>query len=181
MKSMRKLKLQELNRLTEEEIKNVRKIPIQIWLDNIRSGHNVGSAFRTADAFRIEGVVLSGFSPCPPHREILKTALGADQSVSWEYAEDPIEQLTSLKKDGFKIYAVEQTDQSILLQNFRRNTNEKIVLIFGNEVNGVSDQLLEHCDGSIEIPQFGTKHSFNISVSVGIVLWELSKGYPYEP
>ncbi|NNE29130.1 MAG: RNA methyltransferase [Saprospiraceae bacterium] len=177
---MRKLKLQELNRLSEEQVKNAPKVPILLWLDNIRSGHNVGAAFRTGDAFRIEGLILSGFTPCPPHREILKTALGADQSVDWHQADDPISELKKWKGKGYKIYAVEQTDQSIPLNEFQIPDKTGMILIFGNEVKGVSEELLELCDSSIEIPQYGAKHSFNVSVSIGIVLWEFCRAYRYK-
>lgn len=170
---MRKLKLQELNRLSEAEYKSAPKVPIKLWLDNIRSGHNVGSAFRTGDAFRIEEVLLSGITPKPPHREILKTALGADQSLDWSYIENIGEYFKEAKANGYSIYAVEQTDQPIWLQDFKSKSDQKLILIFGNEVKGVSEELLAQVDGCIEIPQHGTKHSFNVSVSMGIVLWEI--------
>jgi len=175
---MRKLKLLELNRIDEDEFKSSAKAPIKIILDNIRSGHNVGSAFRTADAFRIDEVVLGGITPTPPHREILKTALGADESVTWRHGE-ALEFINEFKKEGYKIYAVEQTDSSTMLQKFQFDNNDKIALIFGNEVKGVDSKLLEHCDGCLEIPQHGTKHSFNVSVSMGIVLWELCRNRAY--
>lgn len=174
---MRKLKLQELKRISEAEFKAAPKVPVKLWLDNIRSGHNVGSAFRTADAFRIEEVLLSGITPKPPHREILKTALGADQSLDWSAIDNIAEYCTAAKAQGYTIYAVEQTDEPIFLQNFKAEKNQKLILIFGNEVKGVSNELLEHVDGCIEIPQHGTKHSFNVSVSMGIVLWEICKNY----
>jgi len=172
---MRKLKLQELNRISEAEFKSAPKVPVKIWLDNIRSGHNVGAAFRTADAFRIEEVLLSGISPKPPHREILKTALGADQSMEWSYVENLKDYCTAAKENGYTIYAVEQTDKPIWLQDLQPEADEKLILIFGNEVKGVSDELLALVDGSVEIPQHGTKHSFNVSVSIGIVLWQVCK------
>lgn len=170
---MRKLKLQELNRISEEEYAEAAKLPVKILLDNIRSGHNVGSAFRTADAFRIEEVLLSGISQQPPHREILKTALGADRSVKWTYLENVVAQLQEAKLAGYTLYAVEQTSKPLWLQDLNIEANQKMILVFGNEVKGVSDEVLALCDASIEIPQYGTKHSFNVSVSIGIVLWEV--------
>lgn len=175
---MRKLKLNELNRIDEKAFKSATKAPIKMILDNIRSGHNVGSAFRTADAFRLDEVLLCGITPKPPHREILKTALGADESMAWRSG-DAKQFIEEFKKDGYKIYAVEQTDSPILLQSFLCNSTDKIALIFGNEVKGVDSKLLPYVDGSIEIPQHGTKHSFNVSVSMGIVLWELCRKRDY--
>lgn len=177
---MRKLKLMELNRISENEFKSAPKVPVKLWLDNIRSGHNVGSAFRTADAFRIEEVLLSGITPSPPHREILKTALGADQSVDWSTVENIVQYCQEAKTEGYEIYAVEQTDQPIFLQNFHPQKDQKLILIFGNEVKGVSNELLEQVDACIEIPQHGTKHSFNVSVSMGIVLWEICRKYDFQ-
>lgn len=141
-------------------------------LDNIRSGLNVGSAFRTADAFALEKIFLCGITATPPHREILKTAIGATESVAWEAAEEVVDVVQRLKAEGYTIYAVEQTDVSIPLQQIRRNHGEKLALIFGNEVRGVQQAALPLVDGAIEIPQFGTKHSLNISVCLGIVVWE---------
>ena len=175
---MRKLKLNELNRIDETEFKSATKAPIKLILDNIRSGHNVGSAFRTADAFRIDEVLLAGITPTPPHREILKTALGADESMAWRSG-DALDFIQEFKQQGYKIYAVEQTDTPIPLQTFEVDQNEKIALIFGNEVKGVDSKLLEHVDGCLEIPQHGTKHSFNVSISMGIVLWELCRNRTY--
>jgi len=175
---MRKLKLNELNRIDEIAFKSSDKAPIKLILDNIRSGHNVGSAFRTADAFRIDEVYLAGITPTPPHREILKTALGADESMAWRSG-DAIPYIEEIKSEGYKIYAVEQTDTPILLQKFKFNVKDKIALIFGNEVKGVDSKLFEHVDGCLEIPQHGTKHSFNVSVSMGIVLWELCRNRSY--
>jgi 23S rRNA (guanosine2251-2'-O)-methyltransferase len=171
--SMKKLSLQELNRISIESFKEVHKNPIVVVLDNIRSMHNVGTFFRTGDAFAIEKLILVGITAQPPHREIQKTALGATESVSWEYMPNATNTLQAYKEAGYKIYAIEQTNQSILLQNFNVQTSDRLVVIFGNEVSGVSDELLPLCDGAIEIPQFGTKHSFNVSVTSGIVLWEL--------
>jgi len=172
---MRKLKLQELNRISSADYTAAQKNRLVIMLDNIRSGHNVGAAFRTGDAMRVEEVVMHGITPVPPHREILKTALGADANVTWSKV-DGLEYLQQKKAEGYKIYAIEQTDSSLMLQKIKRSENEPMVLIFGNEVKGVSNELPPLVDGAIEIPQFGTKHSFNVSVSMGIVLWELTRG-----
>ena len=172
---MRKLKLQELNRVDAATFKEQEKTPIVLVLDNIRSGLNVGSAFRTADGFGLEKIYLCGITATPPHREILKTAIGATQSVEWEYHETTLEAVLSLKKQGYLLVAVEQVDERTWLQDFVVKNNQKYALIFGNEVNGVSDEILEHLDACIEVPQVGTKHSFNISVCVGIVVWDFFK------
>ncbi len=172
---MRKRLNSELNRLSVNDFKNTDKHEIVIILDDIRSLNNIGSVFRTADAFLIKAVHLCGISAKPPHREIHKTALGATESVDWVYFKTTTESINQLKKDGFKIYAVEQVEQSISLENLDIKTHEKIAVIFGNEVKGVSEDTLKAVDACIEIPQFGTKHSLNISVSAGIVLWELFK------
>ena len=168
---MKKLTLRELQRLSVEEYKKEEKFPVIFVLDNIRSGLNVGAAFRTCDAFGFEGLHLCGICARPPHKEVSKTAIGATQSVSWEYFESIEESIESLLEDGYEIIGVEQTDQSIALQNFEVDLNKKYALVFGNEVNGVSDSILSKLHHSIEIPQFGTKHSFNVSVSMGIVGW----------
>ncbi|MDH5366916.1 MAG: TrmH family RNA methyltransferase [Cyclobacteriaceae bacterium] len=170
---MRKLKNDELNRLSVEEFKTTKKIPVCILLDNVRSMNNIGSAFRTSDAFLVEKLYLGGITAQPPHREINKTALGATESVNWEHVEDCSALLHRLKDEGYKIYAVEQVSESIMLNNFVPSTEEKYCLIFGNEVFGVEENLVKLADGCIEIPQLGTKHSLNISVSVGIVVWDL--------
>jgi 23S rRNA (guanosine2251-2'-O)-methyltransferase len=172
---MKKLKLEELNRLSIDEFKQIDKLAVSMILDNVRSLHNVGSAFRTADAFRMEKIYLTGITGQPPHREIEKTALGATESVAWEYHEKPESIVQSLKNQGYKIIAVEQTTESQPLQKFGFMVNEKICLVFGNEIHGVSDPVIDLCDAAIEIPQAGTKHSLNISVCVGIVLWEVFK------
>ena len=169
---MRKLKLDELNRATVDEFKTQDKLPIAVVLDNVRSMHNIGSIFRTADGFAIEQVCLCGITAQPPHREIEKTALGATQSVNWTYFETPVQAVEKLRDDGYKIIAIEQAESSIMLNTFTPAAGEKYALIFGNEVNGVSDEVMLHIDDCIEIPQFGTKHSFNIVVSAGIVLWD---------
>jgi 23S rRNA (guanosine2251-2'-O)-methyltransferase len=170
---MRKLTMSELNRLSIEEFKSAEKSPVVLVLDNIRSQNNVGSVFRTADAFLAEEIILCGITATPPHREIHKTALGATESVRWRYFEQTREALTELRSKGYRIIAVEQTDASIPLQDFLPPEGKKLALLFGNEVNGIDEQLLELADLSIEIPQSGTKHSINISVAVGIVLWDI--------
>jgi len=171
---MRKLKNSELERLTVDEFKQIEKFPIVIVLDNIRSLNNIGSAFRTGDAFRIESIYLCGITATPPHREIHKTALGAENTVDWKYFETTNESINCLKEQGFKIVAVEQAAQSTLLQDFKPDISEKLALIFGNEVDGVEDSIMEMADYCVEIPQFGTKHSLNITVSLGIVIWHIA-------
>ena len=168
---MRKLTMPELNRLNVTDYHNVTKIPIIIVLDNVRSMENVGSFFRTADAFRIEAIYLCGITARPPHREIHKTALGADESVDWKYFETTVEACEHLKSSGYRIFAVEQVEGSIMLDDFK--TPEKSAYIFGNEVDGVDDEVLKYCEQAIEIPQEGTKHSLNVSVSGGIVMYHL--------
>ena len=172
---MRKLGMDELGRKSVEEFKQAEKTPVIAVLDNIRSMHNVGSVFRTADAFLIEAIFLCGYTPQPPHRDINKTALGATETVDWIYFPSAVAAVLELKRKGYKIYAIEQTEGSMSLEKFVPNKREKIAVVFGNEVEGVSDEVLELVDGSIEIPQSGMKHSLNISVAAGIVLWELHK------
>lgn len=169
---MRKLKLDELNRASVDEFKTQQKLPVVVVLDNVRSMHNVGSLFRTCDGFAVEQLCLCGITGQPPHREIEKTALGATQSVNWSYFADPVQAVEQLRKNGYRIIAVEQAEKSIMLNEFEISEDTKYALIFGNEVNGVSDQVMQLLDACIEIPQFGTKHSFNIVVSAGIVLWD---------
>jgi 23S rRNA (guanosine2251-2'-O)-methyltransferase len=169
----RKLNNEELSRLSLEEYQNSLKTPIIIVLDNVRSLHNVGSAFRTADAFRIEALYLCGITGKPPDREIRKTALGATESVAWSYFSNTIEALLLLKKEGYVLCAVEQTEQSVWLNDLAPISGKKMALIFGNEVHGVAQELIDMCDFVVEIPQVGTKHSLNISVSIGIVIWDL--------
>ena len=170
---MKKLSMEELGRISVDTFRHAPKIPVVLLLDNIRSLHNVGSAFRTADAFACERIVLTGITGTPPHREIHKTALGATDSVAWEYQVTPEEAVMKLKAEGYKIIVVEQTSVSKPLQKFKITPMEKICIVFGNEINGVSDGVLPMADDAIEIPQAGTKHSLNISVCVGIVCWEL--------
>lgn len=170
---MRKLKNSELDRLSVEEYKEVEKTPITVVLDNIRSCNNIGSVFRTSDALLIEKVVLCGITATPPNKDIHKTALDAEKSVPWEYFEETEEAVQKLKEAGYRVYAIEQVENSISLPDFIPAKDEKLALVFGNEVKGVQQSVVNGCDGAIEIPQYGTKHSFNISVSAGIVLWDL--------
>jgi tRNA G18 (ribose-2'-O)-methylase SpoU len=172
---MRKLLNRELNRKTILQFKETRKAPFIIVLDNVRSQSNVGSIFRTADAFLTEAIYLCGITSSPPHREIQKTALGATESVNWKYFPDTIAAVRELKEKGYKIIAVEQTEGSVELQNLQVENDCKYAFVFGHEVNGVDQKIVDICDLCVEIPQFGTKHSFNIAISVGIVLWELNK------
>lgn len=170
---MRKLRNEELVRHSSESIKSIEKNPFIIVLDNIRSRHNVGSAFRTADAFLCEKIFLCGITAQPPHREIHKTALGATETVDWEYHDNTMTAIAQLKAEGYKIVAIEQADKSISLNNFKIQNNEKLALVFGNEVKGVVESIVESADYVIEIPQFGTKHSINVSVAIGVVIWDL--------
>lgn len=170
---MRKLKNSELNRLSVDEFKDVDKNPVAIVLDNIRSLNNIGSIFRSADSFRIEKIYLCGITGAPPHREIHKTALGATESVSWTYFEKTSDIIKKLKKDGYKVIVIEQVEKSISLEKLKLEQGEKVVLVFGNEIHGVSEEIVGLADVYVEIPQFGTKHSINVAVSVGIVLWQL--------
>ncbi|MBP6977614.1 MAG: RNA methyltransferase [Bacteroidales bacterium] len=171
---MRKTKNAELNRLSVGDFKKAPKLPVVVVLDNVRSTHNVGSVFRTADAFRIEKIILCGITAVPPHRDIYKTALGATESVDWSYEEDTAEAVGKLKEEGYRIVAVEQADEHTYLDEFRPEPAAKLALIFGHEVTGIQEEVMALADGCIEIPQAGTKHSLNISVTVGIVLWEIS-------
>lgn len=170
---MRKLRNIELNRLSVEEYRESEKTPIIVVLDNIRSCNNIGSVFRTSDALLIEKIYLSGITATPPNNEIRKTALDAEKSVNWEYFEHTEDVVKKLQTEGCKVYAIEQVENSIMLPSFHPVKYEKIALVFGNEVKGVKQSVINLCDGSIEIPQYGTKHSFNISVSAGIVLWDI--------
>lgn len=170
---MRKLKINELNRLSAAEFKAADKTPVVVILDNIRSCNNIGSVFRTSDALLIEKIFLCGITATPPNKEIHKTALDAEKAVEWEYSAKTEDVVTSLKNDGYLIYAVEQVENSILLPDFQPSKHDKLAFVFGNEVKGVQQKVINLCNGAIEIPQFGTKHSFNISVSAGIVLWDV--------
>jgi len=170
---MRKLENSELNRKSIADFKIAKKTPLTIILDDIRSLNNIGSVFRTSDAFLIEKIYLCGITAIPPNKEINKTALGATETVDWEYQNDVLEVIKNLKKEQVSVFAIEQVQSAILLQNFHVEENKKYALIFGNEVFGVNQKAIEICDGTIEIPQLGTKHSLNISVSAGIVIWDL--------
>jgi len=169
----RKLSNEELYRISVGEFKSANKTPIIIVLDNIRSLNNIGSTFRTADAFLIEGIYLCGITAQPPHREIQKTALGATETVNWKYMETTVDAIHELKSQGYQIASIEQVEDSIMLDTFELSATQKIAVIFGNEVKGIEQEVIDQSDVVIEIPQFGTKHSLNISVSVGIVLWDL--------
>ena len=172
---MRKLKLEELNRVSIEQYKTQSKIPVVVVLDSIRSALNVGSIFRTADAFCIEEIILCGFTATPPHKEINKTAIGATESVSWSYYENIVDALKKLKSENYTIIGIEQTDKSIPLNDFSIVNEIKYALIFGNEVDGISDDIIPLLDTSIEIPQYGTKHSLNVAVCAGILIYEFGK------
>ncbi len=179
---MRKLSLAELGRMNTEEHKKARKIPVVVVLDNVRSQHNIGSIFRTADAFRLKAVYLCGISATPPNREMNKTALGATESVDWKYFENTKDALLELKKKNFNVCAIEQTDGSIPLSNFDFNSFDGLGIVFGNEVDGVSQEIVDFADTCIEIPQYGTKHSLNVAVSAGIIIWDVfNKFITYNP
>ena len=165
---MRKLKITELNRISTEEFKTAEKLPLIVVLDHVRSLYNVGSVFRSSDAFRVASVYLCGITATPPQVEIHKTALGAEDSVNWVYYEH-------LKAEGYEVWAVEQVGGSIMLQDFRPDKAKKYAIILGNEVKGVQQEVVDQCDGCIEIPQFGTKHSLNVSVTAGILVWEFAR------
>lgn len=170
---MRKLLNEELGRLDVPAFKKASKLPIKVVLDNVRSLNNVGSAFRTSDAFRIDGIYLCGITAKPPHREIQKTALGATESVDWKYFTTTAEAVEALRAENYQIIAIEQADESVELQDFSVDLEKKYALIFGNEVKGVEEDIVKGADEVVEIPQFGTKHSLNIAVSIGVVLWNL--------
>jgi 23S rRNA (guanosine2251-2'-O)-methyltransferase len=172
---MRKLLNKELERKTVEQFRRSAKSPFILILDNVRSQSNVGSIFRTADAFITEAIYLCGITATPPHREIQKTALGATEAVAWKYFPKTLDAVNTLKDEGYRIIGIEQAEGSVALDRFIKKDGEKYALIFGHEINGVDQEVLNKCDYCIEIPQFGTKHSFNIAISVGIVLWELNK------
>ncbi len=174
---MRKLENRELNRKSVEEFKQTSKMPVTVVLDNIRSLNNIGSIFRTSDAFLVERMILCGITACPPHNDIRKTALGADEAVDWFYAENILEILSDFKTRGYTLIAIEQAESAVMLNEFQISENQKYVLIFGNEVKGVQQSVVDLCDFCIEIPQGGTKHSLNVSVSAGAVLWEFFKQF----
>ena len=177
---MRKLSLKELNRVSVEQFKAQEKAPIVLVLDNIRSALNVGSAFRTADAFALEKICLCGITATPPHREILKTAIGATESVEWVYEKEVVQAISQLRGQGYRVLAVEQADRRTLLQDVQVEEGQKYALVFGNEVEGVSEAAMSLVDGCVEVPQFGTKHSLNISVCLGIVVWEFFRRWKYD-
>jgi len=170
---MRKLKNSELDRLSVDDFKNVKKTPLIIVLDNIRSLNNIGSVFRTSDAFLVEKIYLCGITAKPPHKDIHKTALGSTETVAWEYVENTLDVVEKLKVENIKICAIEQAENAIMLNDFAPKPETKYALIFGNEVKGVSQSVVSSSDYVIEIPQYGTKHSLNISVSAGVVVWDL--------
>jgi 23S rRNA (guanosine2251-2'-O)-methyltransferase len=170
---MRKLGMDELNRKSVEEFKQSDKLPVIAVLENIRSAYNVGSVFRTADAFLLEAIYITGYTAQPPHKEIKKTALGAEDSVTWQHFTDANAAIEQLRAAGYKIFAVEQVEKSISLEKFESKPGDKIAVIFGNEVSGVEQTTIEQCDGCIEIPQLGMKHSLNIATAAGVVLWEI--------
>jgi len=174
---MRKLSLTELGRMSAEEHRKARKLPVVIVLDNLRSQHNIGSIFRTADAFRFEAVYLCGISATPPNREMQKTALGATESVSWKYFENTMQAIAELRNKKYRIISVEQTESSIPLNDFELHPSPGLGIIFGNEVGGIEQSIVDVSDVCIEIPQFGTKHSLNVAVSAGIVIWEVFNKY----
>ncbi|EGF54704.1 RNA methyltransferase, TrmH family [Bacteroides fluxus YIT 12057] len=176
---MRKLKITELNRISVEEFKEARKLPLVIVLDNIRSLHNIGSVFRTSDAFRIECIYLCGITATPPHPEMHKTALGAEFTVDWKYVNNSVEAVDNLKKEGYVVYSVEQAEGSIMLDELTLDKTKKYAIVMGNEVKGVQQEVIDHSHGCIEIPQYGTKHSLNVSVTAGIVIWDLFKKLRY--
>ncbi len=177
--NMRKLSMSELNRKTPKEFKSSEKLPFVVVLENIRSAYNVGSVFRTADAFLLESIYICGYTAFPPHKEIKKTALGADETVNWQHSRDMPGVISELKGMGYRVYAIEQAENSIPLNQF--SNKEKIAIIFGNEVTGVEQSTIALCDGIIEIPQLGMKHSLNVSVAAGVVLWELVRERLHKP
>ena len=172
---MRKLNVLEMNRISIDEFKKSKKNPLVVVLDNVRSMYNVGSVFRTADAFRIEAIYLCGITSCPPHPEIHKTALGAEDAVDWEYCKNAIETVKALQQQGYEVLAVEQVEGSTMLQDFTPTPDKKYAVVLGNEVKGVDQEVVDCCDGCLEIPQFGTKHSLNVSTTAGIVMWEITR------
>lgn len=169
----RKLKITELNRISTEEFKEAEKLPLVVVLDNIRSLHNIGSVFRTSDAFRIECIYLCGITATPPHAEMHKTALGAEFTVDWKYVNNTVEAVDNLKNEGYTVYSVEQVEGSIMLNELTLDKNRNYAIVMGNEVKGVQQEVIDHSHGCIEIPQYGTKHSLNVSVTAGIVIWDL--------
>lgn len=174
---MRKLKITEMNRLNVEEFKEARKMPLVVVLDNVRSLYNVGSVFRTCDAFRIEKLCLCGITACPPNIEIHKTALGAEDSVEWIHYEQTLDCVECLKKEGYTIMSIEQCEGSTMLHEFEVDASKKYAVVMGNEVKGVQQEVIDNSDGCLEIPQFGTKHSMNVSVTTGMIIWEVARQF----
>lgn len=172
MMKRRKLKLEELNRISIEEFREAEKIPLVVVLDNVRSRHNIGSVFRTGDAFRVEEILLCGITGTPPDVEIHKTALGAEDSVKWRYFEQTLSAVEALKSEGYTVFSIEQAENSVSLEDMEPEREKKYAVIFGHEVHGVVQEVIDASDGCIEIPQYGTKHSLNISVTAGIVIWD---------
>lgn len=177
---MRKLKITELNRMSVEEFKEADKLPLVVVLDDIRSLHNIGSVFRTADAFRVECIYLCGITAVPPHPEMHKTALGAEFTVDWEHYNSAVEAVDKLKSEGYTVFAIEQVEGSIKLDRLSLDKNKRYAVVMGNEVKGVQQEVVNHCDNCIEIPQYGTKHSLNVSVTTGIVIWDFFKLLTFE-
>jgi tRNA G18 (ribose-2'-O)-methylase SpoU len=177
---MKKLSMDELNRKSIDEFKQSGKLPLIVVLDNVRSLHNIGSIFRTSDAFLLEAVYLCGISATPPHKEIHKTALGAEDAVDWRYFETTMQAVEYLQTNGYAVWGVEQAQNSTSLKDFGMDAGKRYALVFGNEVHGIGQDVVDRCEGCIEIPQFGTKHSFNVSVSAGIVLWECYRQATYQ-
>lgn len=175
MDTHRKLKINELNRISAEEFKRVEKLPLVVVLDNVRSLHNIGSVFRTSDAFRVERIYLCGITATPPHPEMHKTALGAEFTVDWTYVNNAVEAVENLRRKGYTVYSVEQAEGSIMLEDLTLDPSGKYAVVMGNEVKGVQQEVINASDGCIEIPQYGTKHSLNVSVTAGIVIWDLFK------
>jgi len=169
---MRKLKITELNRINVDEFKEAKKLPLIVVLDEIRSLHNIGSVFRTSDAFRIESIYLCGITATPPHPELHKTALGAEFTVDWKYFENTLDAVDKLKSEGYIVYSIEQAEGSTMLNDLKLDHSKKYAIVMGNEVKGVQQEVIDNSDGCIEIPQYGTKHSLNVSVTTGIVIWD---------
>lgn len=168
----RKLKITEMNRISAEEFKQAEKLPLVVVLDNVRSLHNIGSVFRTADAFRLECIYLCGITATPPHAEMHKTALGAEFTVDWKYAKETLDAVNELKKEGYVVYSIEQAENSTMLGQLQLDKNKRYAVVLGNEVKGVQQEVIDGSDGCIEIPQYGTKHSLNVSVTAGIVIYQ---------
>lgn len=171
----RKLKITELNRISAEEFKKADKLPLVVILDNVRSLHNIGSVFRTSDAFRVECIYLCGITATPPHPEMHKTALGAEFTVDWKYVNNAVEAVDNLRQEGYVVFSIEQAENSIMLEDIQLEQGKRYAVVLGNEVKGVQQEVIDHSDGCIEIPQYGTKHSLNVSVTAGIVIWDLFK------